>query len=229
MNSLSKHKFLAGILCGCLLAAFKVSAATSLPAVSHDGLHLVPDTEMRAVYMKPGADLKEYNKVAIIKCYVAFRKNWQRDHNRDAMSMQNRVSDHEMQEIRERVSKEFHKEFEDVLTKGGHEVVAKPGPGVLILRPSIVNLDVNAPDTMSAGRSRTYGRSSGQMTLYMELLDGVTGDIIARVMDAQAGRQGGFAEYLNRVTNTADADRILRRWAELLDKHLGDARAMSGK
>jgi cation transport regulator ChaC len=65
--------------------------------------------------------------------------------------------------------------------------------------------------------------------LYMELYDGATGDIIARVIDAQAGNMGGFAEYLNRVTNTADADRILRRWAEALNKHLGDAEALSGK
>jgi hypothetical protein len=223
------YKLCAAMLCGCLLAAFNASTATSLPAVSHDGLHLVPDTKMRAVYMKPGADLSEYNKVAIIKCYVAFRKNWKRDHNRDAMNMQNRVSDQEMQKIRENLAKEFHEEFEKVLAEGGHEVVSKTGPGVLILRPSIVNLDVTAPDTMSAGSSRAYSRNSGQMTLYMELLDGATGDFIARVIDAQAGNQNGVAEYLNRVTNTANAKRILRGWAETLSKHLGDAKALTGK
>jgi len=32
----------------------------------------------------------------------------------------------------------------------------------------------------------------------------------------------GFAQRANRVTNKAAADRMLRHWAELLAKHLGN-------
>ena len=199
-------------------------AKADLPAVSHDGLHLMPDTKLRAVYMKPGADLSEYDRVALLDTYVAFRKNWQRDHNEEEPFDQ-RVSAKDMKEIRERVAKEFTKEFTKVLsTEGGHQVVTDAGDGVLILRPAIINLDINAPDTMSPGMSQTFVASAGSMTLYMELYDGKTQSIIARIIDPEAADNAGIAEVANRVTNTADFDRVLRRWAEILNKHLAQVK-----
>jgi hypothetical protein len=65
------------------MAATLAFAKADLPAASHDGLHLMPDTKLRAVYMKPGADLSQYDKVALLDAYVAFRKHWQREHNED--------------------------------------------------------------------------------------------------------------------------------------------------
>jgi hypothetical protein len=105
------------------------------------------------------------------------------------------------------------------LTRAGHEVVDNAGPEVLLLRPAIINLDVTAPDTMRAGFSTTVVASAGQMTLYMELYDSASSTLLARVIDPQAGREGGVA---NRVTNTVEANQILRHWADLLSKHLGD-------
>jgi hypothetical protein len=204
-----------------MFATFAV-AKTDFPAVSHDGLHLMPDSKLRAVYMKPGADLSQYDRVAILDTYVAFTKHWQREHNEDE-PFEMRVSDKDMKEIRERVAKEFTKEFTKVLsTEGGHQVVKDAGDGVLILRPAIINLDINAPDTMTAGMSQTVVASAGSMTLYLELYDGKTQAIIARIIDAEAADTVGIAQVANRVTNTADFDRVLRRWAEILNKHLAD-------
>jgi hypothetical protein len=206
------------------LAATTAAAKATLPAVSHDGLHLMPDTKLRAVYMKPGADLSQYDKVKLLDAYVAFRKNWQREHNEDE-PFEMRVSDKDMKEIRDRVAKEFAKEFTKVLsTKGGHEVVTGGGDGVLILRPAIINLDVTAPDIMTAGMSQTVVASAGSMTLYLELYDGKTNAIIARIIDPEAADNVGLAQVANRVTNTADFDRVLRRWAEILNKHLAQVK-----
>ncbi len=206
-----------------MFATFAV-AKTDFPAVSHDGLHLMPDSKLRAVYMKPGADLSQYDRVAILDTYVAFTKHWQREHNEDE-PFEMRVSDKDMKEIRERVAKEFTKEFTKVLsTEGGHQVVKDAGDGVLILRPAIINLDINAPDTMTAGMSQTVVASAGSMTLYLELYDGKTQAIIARIIDPEAADNVGIAQVANRVTNTADFDRVLRRWAELLNKHLAQVK-----
>ena len=206
------------------MAATLAFAKADLPAVSHDGLHLMPDTKLRAVYMKPGADLSQYDKVALLDAYVAFRKHWQREHNEDE-PFEMRVSDKDMKEIRDRVAKEFAKEFTKVLsTEGGHEVVKDGGDGVLILRPAIVNLDVTAPDLMTAGMSQTVVASAGSMTLYLELYDGKTQAIIARIIDPEAADNVGIAQVANRVTNTADFDRVLRRWAEILNKHLAQVK-----
>jgi hypothetical protein len=155
---------------------------------------------------------------------VAFRKHWQREHNEDE-PFEMRVSDKDMKEIRDRVAKEFAKEFTKVLsTEGGHEVVKDGGDGVLILRPAIVNLDVTAPDLMTAGMSQTVVASAGSMTLYLELYDGKTQAIIARIIDPEAADNVGIAQVANRVTNTADFDRVLRRWAEILNKHLAQVK-----
>jgi hypothetical protein len=217
MSFMLKKLLVSAALVTCAMAA---NGSTKLPAVSHDGLHLLPDTKVRAVYAKPGAELDQYDKVYLLECYVAFRKNWQREHN-EQVPFDQRVSDRDMKKIRDELAKEFNKVFTDVLsTKGGHQVVTQGGDGVLILRPAIINLDVTAPDIMSPGMSQTYVASAGSMTLYLELYDGKTGDIIMRIIDPEAAENAGLAEMASGVTNRADADRILRRWAELLNDHL---------
>jgi hypothetical protein len=201
-----------------LMLATTLVAEDSLPEVSHDGLHLMKDTKLRAVYMKPGASLDEYDKVALLASYVAFKKIWQRNYNDQSMDLMNRITDEDMKNIRDSLAKEFNKVFTEVLTKGGHQMVTKGGSGVLIIQPAIVNLEVNAPDTMSPGEA-TISANAGQMTLYMQLHDGKTGDIIARIIDPEAVG-GDFAEIRNSVTNMADAERVLRRWATILNGHL---------
>jgi hypothetical protein len=54
---------------------------------------------------------------------------------------------------------------------------------VLIVRSAIINLDVEAPDTMQAGMNGTVAASAGQMTLYAELYDSVSNQMIGKVMD----------------------------------------------
>lgn len=102
------------------------------PATSPDGLVLMSQKELRAVYMKPGADLSQYDKIALLDTYVSFAKNWERDYNESA-SFENRVSDKDMQQIRDNVAKEFAKEMVKVLsTEDGRPLVTTGGTGVLI-------------------------------------------------------------------------------------------------
>ncbi len=75
---------------------------------------------------------------------------------------------------------------------------------------------------MSAGRSRTYTANSGRMTLVAELRDSVTGEILARAVDARSARTTGSMDITNRVTNTADARRIIRIWARALRQGLDE-------
>ena len=204
----------AGILC-----ASTAIATDKLPETSHDGLVLQKGTELAAVYIKPGADFSGYDKLAILDCYVAFKKNWQRDQNEDRMSMTQMVTKKDMDEIRTWLVAEFKKVLvEELQTEGGYEVVDHGAEDVMIIRPAIIDLDVEAPDTMSPGMSATFSASAGEMTLYMELFDSVTSEIIARVVDAEAARDTGMIR--NRATNKAEADRILRKWADILRDHL---------
>jgi len=212
-------------LCG----AFASVNAKELPAESPEGLKLVPKTKASAVYLREGADFSGYSKVAILDCYVAFRKDWQRDQNRNSANPF-KVSDQDVARIKKELAEEFKIVFTKELTKKG-EMVVEPGgvgTGVLILRPAIVNLDIVAPDTMDAGRSRTFSASTGQATLFLELYDGVSGELLARALDVEAGDTSSFIEVRNRVTNTADAQRVLKKWADMLGKFLQNSRASVG-
>ena len=203
--------------------AFFLSAAViaepAAPPVGADDLKLVKHTKLRAVYMKPGTNLAEYDKVALLGCYVAFKKDWQRNYNDQTMNLMNRITDQDMKNIREALGKEFDKVFIEVLKKGGQEIVDRGGDGVLVIQPAILNLEVTAPDSLTAGMQANFSASAGQMTLFMQLYDGKTGDMIARVIDPEAAGDDYF-EVRNSVTNMADADRIIRRWATIRSDHL---------
>ncbi|MEZ5571315.1 MAG: DUF3313 family protein [Halioglobus sp.] len=206
----------------CLMVVFVAACATGKPGFppqTSDGLQLVPDTKLAAVYLKPGAKLSQYDRIALLDPYVAFAKNWQRTYNEDA-TFEDQVTDKDMQQIRERVATEFSRELIKVLKADGRQIVSTGGTGVLILRPAIINLEITAPDLMTPGMEQTFVASAGSMTLYLELLDGKTGDLIARVIDPEAADDAGMAQVANGVTNTADFDRIVQRWAQILNSHL---------
>jgi hypothetical protein len=215
---------LGGSLCLLFACARVVDASEPAPQVSKDGLQLQKQTKQRLVYLKPGATFSQYNRVAILECYVEFRKNWARDYNSEhEASLEDQVRDSDIQRMKSALSAEFKKVFVNELTKGGYQVVDTAAPDVLILRPALINVDPAAPDLMTANMEHTVVRSAGAMTLYLELWDSTTNTILARVMDAEADQEA-FAQPANRVTNTAAADTILKSWADELRAHLDAVR-----
>ncbi len=100
-----------------LLISAVPALGADLPEVTTDGLHLLKHTKLRAVYMKPGANLDEYDKVALLACYVAFNKNWQRDHNDDSITLTDRITDEDMKNIRERLRQVYGDDFSFELTR----------------------------------------------------------------------------------------------------------------
>jgi hypothetical protein len=216
-------RFLVFISLILLFASPASAKKEELPEVTEDGLHRVHDSKAAIVYAKPGADLSGYRHIQLLDAYVAFRKNWERD-QRSGSANPLRITSNDIEKIKNDTAAEFRKVFTEELNSSGYTVVEAAGDDVLLIRPAIINLDVNAPDTMSAGRTRTYTESAGEMTLYIELYDSVTGDLIAKVMDRKADRSSGFYTWTNRATNRAAADRIMKGWAGILVEALNEAR-----
>jgi hypothetical protein len=104
----------------------------------------------------------------------------------------------------------------------GYPMVADAGDDVLILRPAIIDLDLTAPDIPVAGRSKTYVASTGAATLYLELYDSVSGEILARIVDRRRLGNYGHMQWSNSVTNRAEARRLFARWAKLLREGLDE-------
>jgi hypothetical protein len=212
-----------------LLAPLAAIEKSKVPETTKDGLHLQHQTKHGVVYLKPGATLDAYTQVKILDVYVAFHKNWQRNFNDDQASLENRVTDKDMDKIKARVAKEFPIVFTKVLEKGGYQVVDTTGKDVLLLRPAIINLVVTAPDLMTAGMTTNMVSSSGSMTLYMELYDSLTSAKIAEVLDSEEAGNNSFAHVANRVTNKADFDLTLEAWAKILVKRLDEAHGTASK
>jgi hypothetical protein len=213
------------VSCTTLALALTSTVFAEDEGTSFDGLERVDDAKVGVAYINPEADFSKFNHVMILEPFVAFRNNWQRDQNR---SRSRRVSTRDMDRIKADVAALLLDVFSDRLSEdGGFEIVESAGHDVLLLRPAIIDLDVTAPDTRSAGRSRTFTASTGAATLYIELFDSVSGQIIGRAADRQAVRSGGGQmTWSNSVTNSADARRMVGRWADtlrtFLDSHYSD-------
>lgn len=196
-------------------------STTEAPATSDDGLKLVEGSRVDIAYMAPEADFSQYNRVNIASVDVSFRKNWLRDQNTERRSTAQRISQEDADNIKAALAASFRDIFTEELEKAGYTVITEVDPSgdnedLLLLLPAIADLDVTAPDTMTAGRSRSYTTSAGSMTLELELRDSISGDVLGRVEDSRDAPDHGHVRYSNSVTNKSEANRMLRRWAGML-------------
>jgi len=95
-------------------------------------------------------------------------------------------------------------------------IVDKVSSNTLVIRPAIINLDVAAPDIKSSINVKTYASEAGQATLFIELYDGVSGEILARAVNTAVAGDNSYYQWANRVSNRADAKRMIRKWAKAL-------------
>jgi hypothetical protein len=219
---------LALICFGVVAVAVPAFAADrAMPSETPDGLKLVKRPGLDTVYVREGVSLAKYQKVMLDPVEVSFDKNW--DPRRGTASRLEAADPVAIQQGLAKLAREvFQRELEK---KGGYPLVAEPAPDVLRVRARIVDLYINAPETRSAQPSRVYVVNAGEMTLIAELYDSVTNTLFARIIDRQRGLERGLNELqiANRVTNTAEADRILTFWAGRLRNALDKARAEPGK
>ena len=206
---------MAALLCATVLAG---CASQQSQVQEWDGLARVPGTSLQSVFLKPDAEIVAYRNVLLDPVQVSFARNWTASSG--GRSQLSRLDASDMDAIRTGVADLFRETLRAELARGGYQLVEEAGPDTLRVTAAIVDLYVTAPDTMSAGRSRTYTANSGRMTLVAELRDSLTGEILARAVDARTARTSGTMTITNRVTNTADARRAMGVWATALRQAL---------
>jgi hypothetical protein len=216
--------FLSILILGALPAAVWADSDSDVPQTTIEGLKLVENPKQMAyVWAQPGADLSQYERVYIAEPLVAFKKNWQRDQNRGHI----KVRSSDMERIKNNVAGLFIEVFTEELGKGGYTLANERAEDVLLVRPAIIDLDVTAPDVRSTARSQSYATSAGSMTLYVELIDSETGDMLAKALDRRADRDTGTLQWQTGPANRAAALRIIRPWAEALREALDEARELT--
>ena len=203
----------ATILAGC-------ASTRPAPVTEWDGLVLRPDTRLGAVFVKPDAEIGAFTSVLLEPLQVSFASNWDPTSRRRGTA--SRLNAGDVAAMKDQLAELFQETFRAELARGGYVLVNEPGPDTLRVTPAVIDLYVTAPDTASAGRTRTYVANSGRMSLVVELRDSVTGEVLARAVDTQSGRGFGMMTWTNRTTNIADARSAIGIWASALRRGLDE-------
>ena len=209
-------KSFAALVTAGLLSLGLVAHVASAKEDTWDGLTKVKTKTLDSAYLLQGADFRAYSKVIIDSPQVAFRKNWQRDQNRGVTSPSARITSSDMEKITEAMSEGFEQILAADFAKAGWEVVIEPGPDVLRLTPMLVNVDIAAPDKMTASRTTTYTVQAGEATVALEVRDAETNMLLGRAVDRRKTTDyGNTLMITNRVTNRAEFERMMKRWSEI--------------
>lgn len=219
-HSRLNHLFVTGLALTLLPSV--PSHAADQDLTSYDGLVRTKVKRIDEVYLLPEADFSVYTKIMIEPVEVAFRRNWQRDHN----DMSGRVSDSQARRIIDEASAGLAKIIRASFEKQGFNVVDAPGSDVLKVRPAISDLDIYAPDVATSARVRTYSREAGEATLVVEARDSLSGQLLGRTIDTDTA--GDFGPYMrNSASNRSDFERLFKEWADQCAKGLVKLRASS--
>jgi hypothetical protein len=201
-------------------------AADAQPA-TYNGLVRVKSKQLKAVYLKPGADFRAYHKVMLDPVHIAFRKDWQKDYNSTKRGHSGRVTDADMQRAVDKAAAEYRDIFAKAFTAAGYQVVTTPGPGVLRVSTGLVNVSVTAPDIQTAGRSSTYAGEAGQATLVVEARDSTTGALLGAAIDARLAGDNAIMMRRSTVSNRADFQRLVGDWARISARGLSELKSSS--
>jgi hypothetical protein len=213
MKPLGVRQFTVAAVAALALAGGSAALAAKPPA-TWDDLVRVQSKRLNYVYLLPGADFRPYTKVMLDPTEIAFKKNWQRDYNSTKRGVSTRISDADVERAIADGGKAATEIFARAFADGGYPVVTQPGPDVLRVRTAVINLSVSAPDTMSAGRSRSYSGEAGSATLVVEARDSVSGAVLGRAVDGRLAGDNSYMMSRNRVTNRSDFRNVATSWAK---------------
>jgi hypothetical protein len=161
---------------------------------------------MDALYVSPAHTGKAYRTVMIDPPVVTFDRNWHLNDQTGQYSTPMHPA--EIEDITNALPSAFLKIFAAELAASGYQPVVRALEDTLHVSPGLVDVYLNTPPGRR-GRLKTY---SGGMTLVMELRDGPTGQLLARIVDKEIGDLG-MLHSPNTVLNSDDFRSAVQTWA----------------
>jgi len=205
-----------------LLAVLLTACAAPQPSGSWDGLEYRAVAGFDAAYVRPGIELANYRSVLIDPVDVSFDKRWD-----PTGPSSEGMSPEAAQALQEGMAAELRRVLAVELVSGGYTMVDVPGADTLRLSASIVDLIVTPPGAMAPGKGHIYSLDAGRMTLVLELRDGPSGQLLARVVDQKAGTRTGRVDTPPSVSTSDAFGRVASDWARSLRAALDAVRAAS--
>ncbi len=205
-------------------AAMAIAGCSSAPPtiqqgpdaeVSFDGLHVVDNAAFAAAWADPDIEFSRYSKIMPGGAFFEFRAVKRTSRTTTARSREREFYIDE--DARERLEREVTAIFTEELAKSTRfTVVDEPGPDVLIIRGGLHDI-VSFVPPQPIGRGDIWLSAVGEITLLLEVVDSLSGEVIARAVERRAAQQGGgMAIRANTVTTWAELRRLARRWATTL-------------
>lgn len=117
--------------------------------------------------------------------------------------------------------------FREELTRNKHyQLVTEPGPGVLIVRTSLLDIVSHVPPE-PPGRTEVYVDTVGDATLLLEFVDAATGEPLARAVDRRTAEPGlgigGFGDvHAVAPTVWAEVRELLHRWGRTMGSRIDE-------
>ena len=202
-----------GVSVAAITLVASAIAADDYPKTTPDGLTLVEDEQDVVLYWRDDVGLEAYSKVRILDCAVEFQENWRRDYNRNTVGLGNRVSVEDMDNIKSSLATTLMTVFAEELTESGYDIVDSVGSDVLLLRPAIMNLDVNVPRGPISTVDYSVASSGGSLTFYMEIYDSATVSKIGFVIDEANLQDNRLYTGSARAAARSEASHLMRSWA----------------
>ena len=169
--------------------------------------------KFRETYVNVDTDFTAYDKLYLGDAYFDYRDVGSSPRYRSTMynpstSAYFGIEEKEQEKFEQIADEAFTKELE----KSKHfTIVDELGPGTILMRGAVVDIVSRVPPEF-IGRSEIYLASVGEATLILELLDGQTGEVLARVAERRSiGR--GQIDMATMPTNSVSVWSDVRRWA----------------
>ncbi|MGI9342375.1 MAG: DUF3313 family protein [Gammaproteobacteria bacterium] len=192
------------------LVATALVLAAGCTKTTVESFRSVPNARTDMAYVKAGVDFSRFTRLQAVPLEIYYYEGLDGPDPADL----------------ETVRRIFREAFLDRIGDD-YELVDAPGPDVLFVRASLVDLELSAvPDELPVRGRAASLVAAGQLTFFMELADSESGEVLARAGDrekAPARIAGGATEH-----DWARTEEAAARWAqmfrEFLDQNLGDAR-----
>jgi hypothetical protein len=205
-------------------AAMAIAGCTSAPAtiqqgadaeVSFDGLHAIDNSIFREAWADPDIDFSRYSKFMPGGAFFEYRavKKTSRTTRATSSSDEFYIDDQAREKLKGLATEIFS---EELAKSTRFTVTDTSGPDVLIIRGGLHDIVSRVPPE-PIGRGDIYLSSVGEITLILEVVDSMSGEVIFRAVERRAAeRGGGMAIRANTVTTLAEVRRLIRRWATTL-------------
>jgi len=184
-----------------------------------EGLVRVPSRRSGGVFRERGWPFAQYKRLIVEPVTVSFIKDWERSHEKE-------VSEKEIRRIRDEAAKIFRQEFDRELIKRGKYAMAdEAAEDVLIVVPTITELDIPAPEADKVDTDSYSPRRVG-LRITGDLRDAATSRLVGRVDTFAGGDHYGISELrpANRITNAREIGDGIRQWTRLLREALNVAK-----